>query len=246
MEITHVMLLFGLVVLVTHFLEGITGFGCTALALPFCIALAGLKTAVPTLVILAWALALYVVVIDFKNLVWREFLKILALVLLGLPVGIAIFHRLPVSALKRILGVFMLTVSAWGLYTSFKGAAFKSKIKIPKPIMYLFLFLGGIIHGAFGSGGPFVVLYATGALEKKGQFRATLCALWLVLNTVIIAQNIAASVITPAVLTQLLVCVPFLAGGMVLGNRVHGKVRQEVFLKIIYGVLFFSGLFMAI
>jgi hypothetical protein len=29
-------ILFGLVVLSTHFLEGITGFGCTVLALPFC------------------------------------------------------------------------------------------------------------------------------------------------------------------------------------------------------------------
>ena len=57
MEI-YIILLFGMVVLITHFLEGITGFGCTVLALPFCIMLVGIKAAVPVLVILAWILAL--------------------------------------------------------------------------------------------------------------------------------------------------------------------------------------------
>lgn len=44
--------LFGIVVLMTHFVEGITGFGSTALALPFCIMLVGMKTAVPVLIVL--------------------------------------------------------------------------------------------------------------------------------------------------------------------------------------------------
>ena len=41
--------LLGWVVLITHFLEGITGFGCTVLALPFAILLVGTKQAVPVL-----------------------------------------------------------------------------------------------------------------------------------------------------------------------------------------------------
>ncbi|MFZ5353300.1 MAG: sulfite exporter TauE/SafE family protein [Bacillota bacterium] len=235
-------ILFGLVVLLTHFLEGITGFGCTVLALPFCIMLVGIKTAVPTLIILAWILALYIVVIAFKDILWKEFLRIIIYVLLGLPFGIWLFSRMPEGILKRILAVFMILVSIRGLYVSYKGGI--SSLKIPKPLLNLVLFLGGIIHGAFGTGGPFVVIYATKAIPNKNNFRATLCLLWLSLNTVIIVRNIVDGIISPSVVNLLLWTIPFLAGGMLLGNMVHNKVKDTIFVRIVYSVLLFSGIFM--
>ncbi len=59
-----VVILLGIVVVVAHFLEGITGFGCTVIALPFSILLVGVKIAVPALTILGWMLALFIVIID--------------------------------------------------------------------------------------------------------------------------------------------------------------------------------------
>ena len=50
-----------LVVFLTHFQQGITGFGCTVLALPFITLLLGLKTAVPVLVMVGWLVALTIV-----------------------------------------------------------------------------------------------------------------------------------------------------------------------------------------
>jgi hypothetical protein len=41
MNAVYVLLLFGAVVMLTHFLDGITGFGATVLALPFCTMLVG-------------------------------------------------------------------------------------------------------------------------------------------------------------------------------------------------------------
>ena len=71
-EITRIILL-GLVVLITHCLEGITGFGCTVLALPFIAMLLGVKTAVPVLVVLAWVLAGYIIIKSWKDINWKEF-----------------------------------------------------------------------------------------------------------------------------------------------------------------------------
>jgi len=235
-------ILFGLVVLVTHFIEGITGFGCTVLALPFCIMLAGVKTAVPVLVILAWILAIYVIIVDFKHIVWKEFLKIVAFVGLGLPVGMWLFTSLPEGALKKILGVFMIVVSIRGLYVSFIG---DGKLEyINKYVLGLTLFLGGVVHGAFGSGGPFVVMYATRALPDKSNFRATLCTLWAVLNTVIILRDIGGGIIDTAVLNLLLWTIPFLVLGMILGNFAHQTIKDKMFTKIVYAVLLVSGFFM--
>ena len=149
-------LLFGLVILATHFIEGITGFGCTVLALPFCISLSGIKVAVPVLVVIAWLLALYIIMIDFKNIVWREFIKIVSFVILGLPIGMWLFTFLPEAILKKMLGIFMIIVSIRGLYTAFTGEVTASPTsKLKKCLLNFILFLGGIIHGAFGSGGAF-------------------------------------------------------------------------------------------
>ncbi|GAA0179006.1 sulfite exporter TauE/SafE family protein [Clostridium sediminicola] len=235
-------LLFGVVVLITHFLEGITGFGCTVLALPFCVLLVGIKTAVPTLVILAWILALYVIIIDFKNILWKEFIRIVTFVGLGLPIGMILFSKLPENILKWILGVFMIVVSIRGLYTSFRSDA--KTISLNKYVMNLILFLGGIIHGAFGSGGPFVVIYASKALPNKSNFRATICLLWLSLNSVIIGKNIYGGLITGSVLKLLLCTIPFLVVGMLLGNKAHNSIDEKVFIKVVYGVLLISGFFM--
>jgi uncharacterized membrane protein YfcA len=236
-------ILFGVVILATHFLEGITGFGCTALALPFCILIVGIKLAVPTLVILAWILALYIVVIDYKNIVWKEFLRIITFVGIGLPIGMVIYSYLPETLLKKFLGVFMIIVSLRGLYVCFGGT---SKLKLNPIVLNVILFLGGIIHGAFGTGGPFIIIYAANAIPKKSNFRATLCTLWLALNTVIITKNFATGAINRNVIILLLVCMPFLFAGMLIGNKAHNKVDDELFTRLVYAVLLLSGLFMLI
>ena len=207
-------ILFGLVVLLTHFIEGITGFGCTVLALPFCIPLTGIKVAVPVLVVIAWLLALYIIIIDFKHIVWREYLKIVSFVILGLPIGMGLFTFLPDALLKKLLGVFMIIVSIRGLYAAFTlkpATAASGTSKLKKYLLNFILFLGGIIHGAFGSGGPFVVIYATRALPDKSDFRATICTLWFTLNSIIIFKNIKMGVMAAPVI-QLILWTLFVSG----------------------------------
>ncbi len=234
-------ILFGVVVLATHFLEGITGFGCTALALPFCILIVGIKLAVPSLVLLAWLLALMIVLADYKNIVWKEYLRILSFVGLGLPIGIMIYSYLPENLLKKLLGGFMILVALRGLYLSLGGI---SKIKLNKVVLSIILFLGGIVHGAFGTGGPFIVIYAANALPNKSNFRATLCMLWVTLNGVIITKNLAYGVLSKDIWILFLVSLPFLLGGMLLGNKAHNKVDDKIFIKLVYSVLLLSGIFM--
>ena len=247
MELTLItIVLFGIVVLCTHFLEGITGFGCTVLALPFCILLVGTKVAVPILTILAWILAIYVIIIDYKHIVLKEFLRILLYVGLGFPIGMYLFDHLPEHKLKVFLSVFMILVSIRGLAVSLSKN--RKTLNVSKHVLNLVLFLGGIIHGAFSSGGPFVVIYATRALPKKSNFRATLCTLWATLNTItIIKYFIKGNVFSTPDFTKLLFWViPFLIVGMLLGNKAHKKVDERLFTRMVYGVLLISGFIMLI
>lgn len=247
MEFTlTIIILFGVVVLCTHFLEAITGFGCTVLALPFCILLVGTKVAVPILTIVAWILAIYVMIIDYKHIVMKEFLRILLYVGLGFPIGMYLFDHLPEHQLKIFLAIFMIIVSIRGLFVCFSKNI--KSFNINKHVLSVVLFLGGIIHGAFSSGGPFVVIYATKALPKKSNFRATLCTLWATLNTIIIVKYFIKGNIfsTPGFTKLLLGVIPFLIVGMILGNKAHNKVDEVLFTRMVYGVLLVSGFIMLI
>ncbi len=236
----------GVIVLLAHFLEGITGFGCTVIALPFCIALIGVKTAVPVLTILGWILALYIVIIDRKSIVVKEYFKILGYVIIGLPLGIFLFAYLPEAPLKILLGVFMLVVATSGLIKSYSSVTFNLNFenRLGTTLMNFILFMGGVVHGAFSSGGPFVVVYATKKLTDKSAFRATLSAIWLTLNSIIIAVNLVNGSYEPEVFKILMVMIPFLLMGMIAGNIAHKRIDGSVFTKMVYSVLFVSGIFM--
>ncbi|MBE6068609.1 MAG: sulfite exporter TauE/SafE family protein [Clostridium lundense] len=235
-------LLLGILILITHFLEGLTGFGSTVLAMPFAIMLVGINIAKPILTIVGLLLSLYVVIISYKDILWEHYFRIVTFVVLGLPIGMWLFDKLPEDTLKVILGLFMIIVSIRGLIIAYKGT--KHNKPINNSILSLFLFLGGCMHGAFSSGGPLVILYASEKLPNKSNFRATLSMLWVSLNSIIVLQSALSHRITPDVLKLSLYTLPFLAAGAVLGNLAHHKIKEGSFTKIVYVVLFISALFM--
>lgn len=236
------MLLVGIIVLITHTLEGITGFGCTAIAMPFTIMLVGVKVAKPALTILGFLLCLYIVIISFKDIIWKEFIKIAFFVGLGLPVGLWAFDKLPENILIKLLAAFITLIAIRGIYISF--TSYKNSNPPSSKLLNFILFLGGCVHGAFTSGGPIVTIYATEALPKKNNFRATLCMLWIVLNGIMIIQAASKGLITSDVIKLLEITIPFLVVGGLLGNWAHHKIKDTYFSKMVFIVLLITGLFM--
>lgn len=235
-------LLAGLVVLSTHALEAITGFGCTVLALPFITALFGLKSGVMSLTILAWILAVYMAITKRKDIAWRQFGIIVAFVLAGLPIGMYLFRHVDAAPLKKALAVFIILASSLQLLglAAPKAAA----RRLPRPLGFLLLFCGGIVHGIFSSGGPLVVLYASEALPEKGKFRATLCLLWATLNTIIIASYLVSGSLSRQTAVQTAWMLPFLALGITAGELAHKRVRPELFKLIVFSMLLLTGIIM--
>ncbi|MCE1195974.1 sulfite exporter TauE/SafE family protein [bacterium] len=237
-----VILLAGLVVFATHALEAVTGFGCTVLALPFITALFGLKSGVMTLTILAWLLALYIAISKRRDIDWRQFAVIVGFVIIGLPSGMYLFRHVDAKPLKKLLAAFIVLASSLQIAGHFSPKA--SGLMLPKPLAYCLLFAGGIVHGIFSSGGPLVVLYASGALPDKGKFRATLCLLWTTLNSILIGGYLVSASIDRTTLLRTAAMLPFLAAGIVAGDFIHQRVASRLFNLIVFGTLFFTGVIM--
>jgi len=234
--------LIAIIIFLTHFQEGVTGFGCTVLALPFMALIVGLKPSVPVLVLQAWVLTGYIVLISRRDIVWKEYLLILALAGIGFPVGIWMRESVPEVTLKWVLAFFMVLVGTHG---------FVKYMTRPKPdagdgrrkwFSAPLLPIGGFIHGAFGSGGPLAVIYATRALPNKSAFRATLCMVWFTLNTLLVTQFVASAKLTPHIWKLTAFCMPFNILGMVVGNYAHHRMNELLFRRIVYAVLILAGI----
>ena len=257
MELTLVLMgiivLLGLIQFFAQGLEAITGFGSTVVAVPIMAMIVPLETAVVIGVTHTWVLVIYIVFISRKDIVWKEFGFIALYVLIGLPFGIYFFERLPEAYLLGLLALFMVGVGFHGFRMTQRNRhrADVSAEPVKKNILMRFiLFLGGIVHGAFGTGGPFVVLYATQALKNKALFRVSLCLLWLSMNTILITVWTIDEIWTGEgrwtrnnyfSLYAALATLPFTLVGIVVGNYLHHRVSEYIFRLVVYALLFGTG-----
>ena len=240
-------ILSAVVIFATHLLEGITGFGSTVLALPFLNITLGLHLTVQLLCILSWSMALYIIIRSWKDILWKEFLFILLWAGLGIPVGMWIFDYLPAEVLCIILGIFMVFVGVRGVKTTASPKSTAATAAKRTILMKVLLFMGGIIQGAFGSGGPFVVIYAARALPEKRVFRVTLSLLWLTTNGGRLVYWLLKGELGNAALRNaLLWAFPVMLAGVIVGDYLHNKVSERNFKIGVYAVLVISGMFMAI
>jgi uncharacterized membrane protein YfcA len=193
---------------------------------------------------LGWALALYIAITKRKTINWPQFFRICGAMLIGLPIGMYLFRKFDVNFLKRFLAVFIVSVSLWHL-------AMRPFIKKPhgsdrprgwKLIPYfLVLVAGGIVHGMLSTGGPLLVIYASKTLPEKGAFRSTLCLLWTVLNTIIIAMYFIERSYTVQIAGTIGIIAPFVILGIVIGEKIHTRLNERFFSILVFAMLLVTG-----
>lgn len=245
MPLLEIILLTGLVVFITHSLESVTGFGCSAIAIPFVIIIMGdIEKAKIILSILAWILALYFAITKFRQICWKEFRVIALFSLAGMPLGIFLFSHLDSDILTRLLGIFIAVSSTVQFYKTLRVRKRLGGEKQSGFWGYIYLFMGGIVHGAFATGGPLIILYSAEKLRDKSQFRATMCLLWAVLNTFLVIGYFAKDKITLELAEYVLYLLPFLVAGIITGEYLHRRIDGHMFRLVIFSTLALVGMIM--
>jgi uncharacterized membrane protein YfcA len=103
------------------------------------------------------------------------------------------------------------------------------------------LALGGVIHGLFASGGPMVVYVLSRRIPGRGALRATLAALWILLNALLLTSFLARDQISAATLKDSVLLLPSLGLGLLLGERFHHLLPDLLFRRLVYVVLLLAG-----
>ncbi len=231
-----------LVVLAAFTVEASLGFGATLVTVALGSLIYPIDTLLPAFVPLNLVLSGYIASryrrdIDVSALGRR----IAPAMLAGMPVGILAFRALPEGLLKRALAAFVLVLAAieiWRLARETREAA----RPLPRAAALGLLALGGVVHGAFGTGGPLAVYVAGRDLgDDKARFRSTLSTLWLVLNSVLLVTYAAMGRVDGASARMTLALAPPLALGLALGEALHARVPMKTFKVLVFTLLAVAG-----
>lgn len=243
-------ILFFVVIFLANIIQGITGFAGTILAMPFSIQLVGYDVAKPVLNVLGILSGIYVFVFNYKKVNWKQLAKIALVMAVG--IGFSFFIKQLFTGkefiLYKILGVFVLYLSVAGLVRTFAPKKEDCKPSTLKTVLgFVQLFIAGIIHGLFVSGGPLVIGYLAKQTKDKEEFRATISTVWIFMNTMILITDIVNGAwAVPGLWKTQLIAIPFLAGGMFAGGVFYKFMDQKVFMILTYVLLFIAGVMLLI
>ncbi len=228
--------LFILIIFISNIIQTITGFAGTVLAMPLSLKLVGEDVAKPVLNLVALFVSVYIVIRHIKDIDWKHFLIILITVGAGFGTGYAV-ELIPINH-KIILYVYaalIILISIAFFFIDFE------KVNLPKWLMIIFLFLGGIMHKLFVSGGPFVVIYGLHELKDKNKFRSTLSLLWVILNSMMFTTQVVEGMFNSNVWILFGIGAGVTVISLIIGSLIAPKLSKNLFMKITCVLLLISG-----
>jgi uncharacterized membrane protein YfcA len=225
------------IIAASYIVFGITGFGASLMTVPilshfypvpFVLALACVLD-LSCSVLMSWrrrALA------DRSELTW-----LLPFSLIGATAGVTLLVSLPKTAIVIALGLFIASYGAYSL------VAPPPKGQVSRRWAPLAGFMGGATGTMFGMGGPPVAIYITRRIVDKAKLLATVSVgVGFNLAIRLVVFLAAGLLFEPELVPGLLMFGPAAVLGIVIGNRLHSTIPTAGLLKIVYGLLVFSGL----
>lgn len=222
-----------LIVLVASILQAGTGFGFAIIALPFLILIFPAHEAIQLNIILCTFISI-LMTYKTRNKVNKEILKrLISGSLVGILPGLIIFIFLDVKLLKILVSILIL-VSTGLLIT-------KVTLKQSNKKEYITGSLSGLLTCSIGMPGPPLMIYFSGAKIDKAILRSTTMAYFIFICSISLIFQMAISSLSKNILLSILWSMPFMLFGIYLGERLYTRLNQQLFYKIIYLLLIFTG-----
>lgn len=220
--------------LAAYFVRGIAGFGSALVAVPLLSLLFPVTVVVPVVILLDYLGSLSHGLHHRTRVLWREIVPLTPFTLSGILVGLHLLKTVEPGALTTALGLFVIL---YALYSLLPVKPTQGSRLWAAPLG----FCAGVIGTAFGTGGPFIVIYLTLRQLDKQSFRATIAVIFFLDGGMRLAGYTFSGFYTPELLWWALLSIPLAALGMWLGGHIHTGLSQQRFVQIVSVVLLGSG-----
>ena len=227
-------------VLLAYTNEAITGFGAALIVITLGANFIPIDILVPVVVPLNVIVTATVAYRHRQDIDRRLLLtQIIPFMGAGLVAGILIYPLMKGVALKWLLGVFVLVFSGRQLWLLYSGRDGGNPISTFQAGFWQIL--AGITHAFYSAGGPLLTYSISRLNLPKGRFRATLCAVWAMMNSALIVFFVLNGRLNTQTIKITVPLVILLPVGIRLGEWLHDRIGEQAFRVFIYGLLFLSG-----
>ena len=96
--------------------------------------------------------------------------------------------------------------------------------------------MAGILGGAYNTAGPPIIIYGNCRDWPADRFKSNLQGFFLFISVLITVSHILADNYTPLVLKSMLVALPAIAVGILVGVSLSKRISGELFRKLVLGV----------
>lgn len=233
---TFLLILF--IIFFSNVIQTITGFAGSMLAIPFltfCMPLVDAKTLI-TVVGIVWSIWILFTDHQFIDL---SFLRlIVSLMIVGIVIGTFLVSVIATPTLLLAMGIMIVGAALYDLRQH-------KTIKQTNLFYTIILSVGaGIVQGLVLMGGPILVILTNAHFTDRRYYRATLAALWLVINIVLLVIFKINNTLHNSVLLLAGICLVPLILAIWVGNKLNRKINRQWFSRLVNGMLILVGIMM--
>ncbi|MES2676709.1 MAG: sulfite exporter TauE/SafE family protein [Pseudomonadota bacterium] len=216
------------------FLESMLGFGGGLIAYAILGFFIDVKQIVLAGLYIGTCASAYIAISDWQSFDGKNFFSKLPICLAGTIIGTFIFGYINAGSLAFWLGVLLIFLSL--------KITFFDKIKLPRIFEAKLLLIGGIAHGMFGMGGPFVVNALKDNFKNKSHLRTTMAVFFVFFNIIRFTQLSITGNLDWHLIDSIWWAVIPVFMAIKLGHIFHLKISEAQFKKMIALITICSGI----
>jgi uncharacterized membrane protein YfcA len=221
---TEIMISIGVIFFVSTFVRSSLGFGDALVAMPLMTMVVGLKTATPTVALVATTIAVIILIKNWRIAELKATFRLVLFSFMGIPVGLVLLKGVDEVYMKSLLGAILIL---YGLFNLLNPHLLK--ITGGLGAVFFFGFIAGILGGAYNTNGPPVVIYGRLRRWAPNYFRVTMQSYLLPTGFLILLGHGFSGLWTPLVFRYYFISLPIVFLAIYLGGKAHTSMSKKHF-----------------
>ena len=222
---------------IAYFVKGLSGFANT-LVLTSIIGFGSNNIKIsPVELVLGYPPNIFLVWQNRKQIKPKIVIPLALMVIAGCIPGVLLLKNINAQAIKVVFGILVILI---GIEMLLRNSG-HLKLKESKVFLILIGILSGIFCGLFGVG-ALLAAYVGRFAKNSNEFKANMCAVFIVENTFRIIVYSFLGIITSSTVKSSLILMPFMAIGLLVGIKSSSKLNDKVVMVIINILLILSGI----
>jgi uncharacterized protein len=220
-----------LIIFLAAIVRGFSGFGFSLLTITALSLFYTPSEIIPSIFMLELAASANLLPSIWKDIHWKSLMPLILGCLIATPIGVWALAHFPPAPMQIALSIFVLVAT----FLMWRGFALKT---MPGPIASTMAgAASGLSNGAFGIGGPPVILFYFASPAGNLAGRASLVAFFLATDIIGLANQSVHGLITWDGFWRALMFLPALLVGVWVGARSFKGTDPETFRKYVLAIL---------